>query len=65
MAKISSDGEREEADGTSTTLEHVTVEYEDAPDACTMYPRTCSEDDLATHWITAEEGAFVDLTTMR
>lgn len=49
----------------STELEHVTVEYEDAPSACTLYPRRCSEADLLTHWITAEGDSFVDLSDAR
>lgn len=65
MAGISSDGERERTDDGSEELEHVTVEYENAPSACTMYPRDCSEADLATRWITAKEGSFVDLSEMR
>lgn len=52
-------------DEDAARLEHVTVENEDAPDACTMYPRECSEAEMATHWITALEGSFVSLEEMR
>lgn len=65
MAKMSIGGERETGRGGSIALEHVTVEYENAPGACTMYPRDRSDADLTTHWITAEEGSFVDLEAMR
>lgn len=50
---------------TTTHLEHVTVENENAPDACTMYPRECSESEMATHWVTALEGSFVAVSEMR
>ncbi|MHC3436660.1 DUF7511 domain-containing protein [Natrialbaceae archaeon A-gly3] len=52
-------------DDTAICLEHVTVENEDAPDACTMYPRECSESEMATHWITALEGSYVALEDVR
>ena len=51
-------------DEPAADLEHVTVENEDAPDACTMYPQSCSDEEMATHWITAHEGSFVVLTEM-
>lgn len=52
-------------DDAAIRLEHVTVENEDAPDACTMYPRECSESEMATHWITALEGSYVALEDVR
>lgn len=65
MAEASSGVGGEAAHGDSITLEHVTVEYENAPGACTVYPRDCSEADLTTRWITAKEGSFVDLEERR
>jgi len=41
------------------------VDYDDAPDECTIYPRTVSEDQRTTAWITAREGSFCSLPAMR
>lgn len=61
-----SDGDTLESDTEpAQVLEHVTAEYEDGPDACTMYPRNCTDHEIATHWITAETGSYVDLSDMR
>ncbi|SFS33779.1 DUF7511 domain-containing protein [Halostagnicola kamekurae] len=61
-----SDDDTLEADTESAgALEHVTAAYEDGPDACTMYPRNCTDHEIATHWITAETGSYVDLSEMR
>ena len=37
------------------------VEYEDAPDECTIFPRDASGVERMTTWISAEEGSYVDL----
>lgn len=37
------------------------VEYEDAPNECTIYPNGVSEMERMTTWISAEEGSYVDL----
>ncbi|AHG00561.1 hypothetical protein HALLA_18980 [Halostagnicola larsenii XH-48] len=61
-----SDGDAlESASESVAALEHVTAEYEDGPNACTMYPRNCTDHEIATHWITAETGSYVDLSDMR
>lgn len=52
-------------DEPTTELEHVTVENEDAPDECAIFPREASEEVLMTNWITAHEGSFVPLESMR
>lgn len=65
MPKSTSEFEHEAEMDRSAELDHVTVEYENAPSACTLYPRDCSEADLVTHWLTAEEGSFVDLADVR
>lgn len=65
MPETSIDSSVEAGTDRPAELEHVTVEYEDAPSACTLYPRRCSESDLVTHWITAEEGSFVDRSDVR
>ena len=41
------------------------VRYEDAPDEYTVHPPDATEGELVTTWLTAREGAFVDLTEMR
>ena len=46
-------------------LDHITVENEDALDECAVFPREATEDELMTNWITAHEGSFVDLESMR
>ncbi len=53
------EGDREHGD-----LAHRIEEYSGGAE-CTLYPVTCDEDDLMTRWMTAEEGAFVDLAEMR
>lgn len=55
----------EHSTDAASHLEHVTVENEGAPDACTMYPRECSESEMPTHWITALEGSYVSVAEMR
>ena len=37
------------------------VEYENAPDECTIYPSGVSGVERMTTWISAEEGSYVDL----
>lgn len=46
-------------------LEHVTVENPDEPDECAIFPRDAGEDELETAWIAAQDGAFVDLESVR
>ncbi|OVE84873.1 DUF7511 domain-containing protein [Natronolimnobius baerhuensis] len=56
----------------STTLESatpdlvsVTVENDDAPDECAIFPDDASEDELMTNWISAQSDSFVALESMR
>lgn len=49
----------------TTALDHVTVENDDAPNECAIFPREASEEELMTNWITAHDGSFVDLESMR
>lgn len=37
------------------------VEYDDAPDECTIYPRGVSGMERMTTWISAKEESYVDL----
>lgn len=46
-------------------FDHVTVEHDDAPDECAIFPREASEDELLTTWISAHDGSFVGLESMR
>lgn len=48
-------------EGATAKLRATVVEYDDAPDECTMYPEDASEWERMTTWITAREGSFVDL----
>jgi hypothetical protein len=41
------------------------VEYDDAPNECTIFPTDAQEWELMTRWITAAEGSYVDLEAMR
>ena len=45
-------------------LAHRIEEYADGEE-CTLFPAGCDEQALLTHWITAEEDDFVDLSEMR
>ena len=37
------------------------VEYEEAPNECTIYPKGVSGMERMTTWISAKEGSYVDL----
>lgn len=52
-------------DEPTTELDHVTIENEDAPDECGIFPHESSELDQRTNWIVAHDDSFVDLTAMR
>ena len=52
-------------DASPIELDHVTVENEDAPDECAIFPREASEEQLDTQWIVALEDGFVSLDSMR
>lgn len=47
--------------GATMQLCSTVVEYDDAPDECTIYPRGVSKMERMTTWISAKEGAYVDL----
>ena len=47
------------------TLEHVTIEPDDAPPECAIFPRDGTTDERAAQWITAQDRSFVDLVSMR
>lgn len=39
--------------------------HEDRADQCTIFPADADDELLVTRWITAEEGSYVSLATMR
>lgn len=57
--------EQQPADDPEARLECVTVTNDDGADVCTMYPPSCDDDRIATHWITARDESFVSLEEMR
>lgn len=60
------DARNEDALGeTMLQLRATVVEYDDAPDECTIFPGNVSEWERLTTWITAQEGSFVDLQSVR
>lgn len=59
------DVHRTDSEEPPVELEHVTVENDDAPDECAIFPRHASGSVLTTTWISAHEEGFVDLETMR
>jgi hypothetical protein len=48
-----------------TELDHVTVEHDDAPDECAIFPHGASPDELMSTWISAHDDSFIDLESMR
>ena len=50
---------------SSPDLEHITVENEDAPDECAIFPCDATENELLTTWVTAQEGSYIDLESIR
>ncbi|MFP4530483.1 MAG: hypothetical protein ACLFNC_04245 [Halodesulfurarchaeum sp.] len=53
-----------EGDSERGDLAHRIEDYAGGAE-CTLYPTSCDENALMTRWMTAEEGAFVDLADMR
>lgn len=47
------------------SLTAVVVEHDDGLDECTLYPEDAADEKLVTEWITAEEGSYVELDSMR
>jgi hypothetical protein len=47
------------------TLVGTVVEYDDAPDECTVYPLHADDEERLTTWISAKEDSFVGLDEMR
>lgn len=48
-----------------STLAAAIESTENGREECTLYPTTASDAELVTQWITARDGAFVQLTESR
>lgn len=55
----------ESAASRPASLVAAVVEHETRHDECTLYPADADDDALVTEWITAEEGSYVELDSMR
>lgn len=49
----------------SPELDHVTIDNGEEADECAIFPADAPEEELMTNWISAIEGSFVDLESMR
>jgi hypothetical protein len=63
LAAGSADSGRDTDHGSA--YDAVVVSYDDAPDECTVFPVGVDETEIVTTWISAAEGSFVSLVTMR
>jgi hypothetical protein len=52
-------------DDCPVSLTAAVVERGDGLDECMLYPADADEEALVTEWITAEEGSYVELDSMR
>jgi|GEM_PF-1604189 len=59
------DGTVSGADAADDDLRSQVVEYDESPDRRTVFPADADEDDLLTHWFTADDRSFVDLRDLR
>ncbi|MBO4248537.1 hypothetical protein IL252_12005 [Halomicrobium sp. IBSBa] len=51
--------------GRALELQATVVEYDDAPDRCTVSPRSVEEGERTTTWLSADRDVFEDLAAMR
>lgn len=51
--------------GATMRLRATVVEYDDAPNECTIYPDGVSRMERVTTWVSAREGSYVDLESRR
>lgn len=49
----------------TTELEHVTIENDDAPDECVIFPQGAGDGDHGSAWLIAHGNGFVSLDSMR
>ncbi len=59
------EGTDSSADAAEDDLQSQVVEYDESPDRRTVFPADADEDDLLTHWFTADDTSFVDLRDLR
>ncbi len=52
-------------DEPTLEIDHITVENDDDPNECALFPATASEAELTTTWISAQEGSYIDLESIR
>jgi len=55
--------DRNEPDDLSTRT--TVVEYEEAPNECTIFVSGVPRTERMTTWITAKEGSYIDLESVR
>lgn len=46
-------------------FDYVTIENDDTPNECAIFPRTATKEELMTIWVAAHGDSFVDLESMR
>ena len=51
--------------GRALELESIVVSYDHRPDRCTIAPKTRTDENALTAWLTADRSAFVDLGNVR
>lgn len=59
------DARRSDDESPSHGFDYVTIENDDTPNECAIFPRNATEGELMTNWIAAHEGSFVGLESMR
>ena len=52
-------------DATAPRYDAEVARYGDAPDECTISPAAIEGEKRLTTWISAQEGSYVDLASMR
>lgn len=56
---------RTDPDEPSIDLVHVTIDPDDGPSECAIFPRDGTDEQLRAAWITAQDGSFFELDAMR
>ncbi|WP_222919935.1 hypothetical protein [Natrinema sp. SYSU A 869] len=54
-----------DSEESTAELDHVTIENDDAPNECAIFPHEASEDELMNAWIAAHDDSFISLESMR
>ncbi|WIV66814.1 DUF7511 domain-containing protein [Natrialbaceae archaeon AArc-T1-2] len=57
--------DRTDPEEPSVDLVHVTIDPDDGPSECAIFPRDDRDDQRRAAWITAQDGSFVELESMR